>query len=63
MQMLEKAQRTGAWMIVHMQDVALEPSPWGAPTGALGGLLRRACDLKIDILPVSEAADIVLADQ
>jgi exopolysaccharide biosynthesis polyprenyl glycosylphosphotransferase len=60
---LEKAQRTRAWMIVYMQDVALEPSPWGAPTGALGGLLRRACDLKMDITPIGEAADIVLADQ
>jgi hypothetical protein len=50
-------------MIVHMQDVAHEPSPWGAPTGALGALLRRACELKLDILPVGEAADIVLADQ
>jgi hypothetical protein len=48
---------------VHTQDVALEPSPWGAPTGALGSLLRRACDLKVDILPVGEAAEIVLADQ
>jgi peptidoglycan/xylan/chitin deacetylase (PgdA/CDA1 family) len=60
---LDKAARTGAWMIVHMQDVALEPSLLGAPTGALGTLIRRAAELKVDIMPVAEAADIVLADQ
>ncbi|MBL8552576.1 MAG: polysaccharide deacetylase family protein [Hyphomonadaceae bacterium] len=62
--MLDKAARTGAWMIVHMQDLAIDSSAGsGTPTGVLGALLRRACELKVDILPVGEAADIILADQ
>lgn len=60
---LDKAKQTGAWMIVFTHDVAAEPSRWGAPVGALGAMLRKARELNMDILPVGEAADRILAAQ
>lgn len=60
---LRKAKETGAWMIVFTHDVAAEPSCYGAPTGALGAMLRKAKELKFDILPVGETADRILAAQ
>ncbi|MGE3250587.1 MAG: polysaccharide deacetylase family protein [Hyphomonadaceae bacterium] len=60
---LERADRLGAWMIVFTHDVAAEPSPWGVPTGALGKLLLRARELKLNILPIADAANRVMAEQ
>ncbi|MBI1187307.1 MAG: polysaccharide deacetylase family protein [Alphaproteobacteria bacterium] len=58
---LDRADRDRAWMIVYMRDVANAPSAHGAPTGALGALLRKARALKLDILPLAEVADRALA--
>jgi peptidoglycan/xylan/chitin deacetylase (PgdA/CDA1 family) len=58
---LDRADVQRAWMIVYMRDVANDPSVYGAPTGALGTLLRKARALKLDILPLAAAADRILA--
>ncbi|MGE0827855.1 MAG: polysaccharide deacetylase family protein [Hyphomonadaceae bacterium] len=58
---LQKAHDKRAWMIVFTHDVGQEPSKWGAPLGALGALLRRARDLKMDISPVGDIADRIIA--
>lgn len=60
---LDRADRNRAWMIVALRDVANEPSAYGAPTGALGTLLRKARALKLDILPLADVADRILAAQ
>jgi len=58
---LDRADRARAWMIVYTRDVRAEPGRHGAPTGALGALLRKARALKMDIAPLAETADRVLA--
>ena len=54
-QLLKRAAKRRAWMIVFTHDVADKPSPWGTSPSDLAAFLTAARDLGFSILPVSKA--------
>ncbi len=58
---LQRAAAEAAWVILFTHDVQDDPTSWGCTPDMLRKAVETAHDLDLDILPVSEAADVIAA--
>ncbi|WP_176556226.1 polysaccharide deacetylase family protein [Rubellimicrobium rubrum] len=59
--LIEEAARSGGWLVLFTHGLRSRPSPYDAQPKVLEGILRRAQNEGLEILPVGEALDRVQA--
>ncbi|MFM8251362.1 MAG: polysaccharide deacetylase family protein [Planctomycetota bacterium] len=58
---LAELMRSGGWLIFYTHDVSEQPSPYGCTPKYLENILQWVVEEKVEILPVREALDSLVA--